>query len=396
MGTINATIRTRGIKGDSYPIVIRIIHNRASAEVKVENFNIQAHQWDESNQRVYPNRHRRAGSINSAIKTAMRPIEDAHDTLALSGHSFTVKDILGLAMHKKSKTAGTFSQYLEEYININPDELSIGTLTVYKSTLLRWKENLPAVQISELNEEHLVGFRKHLIDIGNNTNTIYNRMKTIRKMVKKAMKEGLLNRNPFLHLSLRQTKGNRAYLSMEELTKVANHNPQNQISRLAKDVFVFSSHTGLRFGDICRLSRENLESANKIRRLTLRMGKTSEIISFNLSRRASDIIDQYLLEGEDLVFPMLRGIRINRIPENVIGSQNAMLNAYLKEVITECGISKNISMHCGRHTFAVNSLTMGGDIYVLSKFLGHNSLSTTELYAKVVDKRKDELTNLWN
>jgi site-specific recombinase XerD len=125
------------------------------------------------------------------------------------------------------------------------------------------------------------------------------------------------------------------------------------------------------------------------------MGKTSEVISFNLSQMANDIVDKYIFEDEDLIFPLLRDYR-GKTTESAIGSKNAMLNAYLKEVIAGCGIEKDISMHCARHSFAVNSLAMGADIYVLSKFLGHTSLATTEIYAKAVDKRKDELTKLWD
>lgn len=396
MGTINAAIRTRGISGDEYPIVIRVIHNRASAEVKVENFRIRENQWDETNQRVHPNRHRRAAVINSSIKTAMRSIEDAHDALVMAGRPFKVRDILELANPKNETPVATFTHYFETYIQTNPDELRYGTIKGYKSTLLKWKAVCPEVKIADITGEHLIEIRKYLLQSGKHTNTIYSQMKTIRKMIRRAMKQGLLDRNPFEHISLKQIKGNRAYLTKDELHTVIQYTSDNKISLLARDVFVFSCHTGLRFSDICRLSKDNLGPSGSTKRLTIRMGKTSEILSFNLSKLANSIVDQYMSEGEEFVFPMLRGKKSTRIIENIIGSQNSMLNAYLKEIIRECRITKNISMHCGRHSFAVNSLAMGGDIYVLSKLLGHNSLSTTELYAKAVDKRKDELTSLWN
>lgn len=396
MATINATIRKRGIAGKEYPIVIRIIHNRVPVEVKVDNFRVQEEQWDFTNQRVNPKRHRRAHVINSAISRILQPIEDAHDALALSGKPFTVRDILGQANPKKEVPDDTFTQYFEDYIRTNPDELRYGTIKGYKSTFLKWKAVCSDVKIAEITEAHLIELRKYLLQSGKHTNTVYSQMKTIRKLVRRAVKAGLLEKNPFAHVSLKQVKGSRAFLTKEELDTVIAFETTNPISRLARDVFIFSCHTGLRFSDICRLSKDNLEVSGITRRLTLRMGKTSEIISFNLSQLANAIVNQYLTEGEEYIFPMLRGQIGHRIIENVIGSQNAMLNAYLKEVIQECGITKNISMHCGRHTFAVNSLAMGGDIYVLSKFLGHTSLSTTEIYAKAVDKRKDELTELWN
>jgi site-specific recombinase XerD len=58
------------------------------------------------------------------------------------------------------------------------------------------------------------------------------------------------------------------------------------------------------------------------------------------------------------------------------------------------GITKQISFHTARHTFATMMLTLGADIYTTSKLLGHSRISTTEIYAKIIDKKKDKAMNL--
>ena len=65
-----------------------------------------------------------------------------------------------------------------------------------------------------------------------------------------------------------------------------------------------------------------------------------------------------------------------------------------KEWAKAAGIKKNISFHTARHTFATMMLTLGADIYTTSKLLGHSRISTTEIYAKIVDKKKDEAMGL--
>ena len=66
----------------------------------------------------------------------------------------------------------------------------------------------------------------------------------------------------------------------------------------------------------------------------------------------------------------------------------------LKRWALAAGITKNLTFHCGRHTFAVLMLDLGADIYTVSKLLGHRELSTTQIYAKVLDKNKQKAVSL--
>jgi site-specific recombinase XerD len=66
----------------------------------------------------------------------------------------------------------------------------------------------------------------------------------------------------------------------------------------------------------------------------------------------------------------------------------------LKKWAFTAGITKNITFHTGRHTFATMMLSLGADIYTVSKLLGHKELATTQIYAKVLDKRKQDAVSL--
>ena len=66
----------------------------------------------------------------------------------------------------------------------------------------------------------------------------------------------------------------------------------------------------------------------------------------------------------------------------------------LKRWCMAAGITKDVTFHSGRHTFAVMMITLGADIYTVSKLLGHKFIATTQIYAKVIDKKKQDAVNL--
>lgn len=76
----------------------------------------------------------------------------------------------------------------------------------------------------------------------------------------------------------------------------------------------------------------------------------------------------------------------NLVFDNLIYS--AYHNKILHKWVEEAGIDKHITFHSARHTFATLQLTMNTDIYTVSKLLGHRHVKTTEIYAKVIDKKK--------
>ena len=149
-----------------------------------------------------------------------------------------------------------------------------------------------------------------------------------------------------------------------------------------KQAFMFSCFTGLRISDIRQLKWEDIEEytdedGNSRYRMIKRMQKTQRIITYSLSREAVSWLPE---RTGELVF------------DKLVCAPN--LNAQIKKWAELCGITKNVSFHTARHTFATMMLTLGADIYTTSKLLGHSRISTTEIYAKIIDKKKDEAVGL--
>jgi integrase len=141
-----------------------------------------------------------------------------------------------------------------------------------------------------------------------------------------------------------------------------------------KEAFLFSSLTGLRFSDIKALKWKNI-SFDSQNGYTIKFiqQKTKGLEHLPISEQAIKIIGERKLDNE-LVF------------NNLIYS--AYHNKILHRWIEKAGIEKHITFHCARHSFATLQLTFNTDIYTVSKLLGHRYLKTTEIYAKVIDKKK--------
>jgi integrase len=100
--------------------------------------------------------------------------------------------------------------------------------------------------------------------------------------------------------------------------------------------------------------------------------------------------------GIHIYEPLLKHDKFENINEHSFPFSeltNAKISYYLKDWLIDAGINKHITFHCARHTYATLQLTLGTDIYTVSKLLGHKNLSTTEIYAKVINEKKVEAAN---
>lgn len=164
----------------------------------------------------------------------------------------------------------------------------------------------------------------------------------------------------------------REYLTIEELNILVK-TPCDQ--PVMKRAALFSALTGLRHSDIMKMTWRELVEENGRYRLNFRQKKTRNVEYMPISDQA------YSLCGE-------RG----HPDELVFGGLQApsWISKPLERWIKSSGITKHITFHCFRHSFATNLLTEGTDIYTVSKMLGHTKVETTQIYAKVVDSKKEQ------
>jgi len=190
-----------------------------------------------------------------------------------------------------------------------------------------------------------------------------------------------LSQNPFtdFHCSFRKVE--RDVLSIEEINILETKKFRIARLQVVSDLFVFSCYTGLAYIDVMRLTSQNLSiGIDGEYWLFTERKKTGEKVRIPLLPQAFSILEKYKNSPACLNSGSL-------LPK----LSNQKLNSYLKEVADTSGIEKNLTFHLARHTFATTvTLTNGVPIETVSKLLGHSSIKTTQIYAKVLERKVSE------
>ena len=212
----------------------------------------------------------------------------------------------------------------------------------------------------------------------------------LREVYQVAIDNGWAQKNPFANFKFHYEQAERGYLTMDELTRVMQKTMPSKRLEQIRDVFVFSCFTGLAYCDARALTREHIITGSNNRPwLRTHRKKTSTPVDVPLLDVPLQILAKYEATR--------KGDRLLPIPAN------QKCNDYLKEIAAICGIEKRLTFHLARHTFATTvTLTNGVPIESVSKMLGHRSLKTTQVYAKIVhnklaedmSKLSDRLTSL--
>lgn len=200
-----------------------------------------------------------------------------------------------------------------------------------------------------------------------------------------AVREGLIDNNPFKLLDAKEKpqkkSAMREFLTIEELRTLIATPCRYEI---VKKAFLFSCFTGLRYSDMMALKWNEIHKAADGKTLYIEheQVKTKNMVTIPLSNEALKWMPRKS-KGDERVFHQLR-------------ITSTTVEVVLGEWMQEAGIQKHITYHCSRHTAATLLLTLGADLYTVSKILGHRSIRMTEVYAKIVDKKKIETMNLVN
>ncbi len=251
----------------------------------------------------------------------------------------------------------------------------------YIQSFLRKKKNFP---FNKLDEELCNNYRDYLLGVKSLTrnqiisnNTALSYFSKFLFVLKEAFKYGYIENNLGQRVDrIKEEETERQYLTIEELNSLVNTECE---SELVKHKALFSALTGLRSSDIKKLVWNEVKYTEQDGYfLRFRQKKTKGVETLPISEQAF----------------VLMGDRKNS-DEKVFkdNKSDCTNNAILKKWIKDAGINKKITFHCFRHTYATLLLTNGTDIYTVSKMLGHKDLKTTQIYTKVVDKKKREAAN---
>ena len=198
-----------------------------------------------------------------------------------------------------------------------------------------------------------------------------------------AVRSEIIPQNPMLLVEKdykpQPPESQRIYLTIDEVKRLIETECKKPIYKRA---FLFSCFCGLRVSDVARLKWSDINTQNGQMKADIRQKKTDEPLYLPLSENAAKWMPERSEGGEGE--PIFKGLSVS------------VASHIVKDWARAAGITKNVTFHTARHTFATMLLTKGGDLFTVSKLLGHKDISTTQVYAKIVDQKKTDTVNLLN
>lgn len=236
--------------------------------------------------------------------------------------------------------------------------------------------------LSEVDKDFCLGFLRFLKSTPLSAFSKINYFSCFKCTLTHAVREGILPTNPAMLIPveerLKMPESKRNYLTIKELESLVDAECKNET---VKRSYMFSCMCGLRFSDVNLLRWGDLYLDGSQWRVNITMKKTQKQLYMPVSPQAMVWLPQRKPSDKDTD-------TIFHLPSN------SYMNRVLHDWAEDSGIHKRLSFHTARHTFATMMLTVGSDLYTLSKLMGHSQVKTTQIYARIVDKKKDEAVKL--
>jgi site-specific recombinase XerD len=380
--------------GNALPIYMRISLGCQRTEVSTQR------RWEPSRWNVAAGRaigtKEDARSLNAYLDTLQGRVYEAQRQLIADCEPVTINSLrqrLGGEKRESRMLIEIFKNHNEQLKQLVNKDFSPGTLERYETALshtvsfLQWKFKISDIDILDLNFEFVAEFEfwlKSQRNCSHNTSVKY--ISNLKKIINICLKNGWLQRDPFTGYKMNKREVVREILSQEEIDRIASKVFSTDRLAIVRDIFLFSCYTGLAYADVKKLKRTEIATGmDGVQWIFTHRQKTEAPSRIPLLPAALRILQKY----ENNPLCLNKGVLLPI-------SSNQKMNSYLKEIADVCGITKKMTFHIARHTFATTiTLTNGVPIETVGKMLGHRNLKTTQHYAKILDKKvSDDMLTL--
>lgn len=308
--------------------------------------------------------------------------------ILMSGQELTVENFrfkwLGTSA-KQRMILEIFEDHNQKVAQLVGKDFAEGTLERYVTSLehtrrfIEWKYKVKDYPISKLDFGFISEYEFWLKAVRNcSHNTTMKYLANFKKIVLLCVKNQWLTRDPFYGYKMKKREVIRDFLNDEELKNISIKQFSAERLERVRDLFLFSCYTGLAYADVLKLKQADIKSGIDGKQwIFTQRQKTDTLSRIPLLPIAIRLIGKYAIHkdvvGKEKLFPVM---------------SNQKMNGYLKEIADLCGISKGLTFHIARHTFATTiTLNNGVPIETVSKMLGHTNLKTTQHYAKLLDTK---------
>jgi len=391
-------LETSRVQNGMAPIIARITVNGKRANISLQR-KVEIVRWSKSRSRATGSS-QESVKLNRFLDQFQIDIYETFDQLVKEKAHVSSQSIKAryLGQDSQEPTLLDLVKYHNEKMTVS---LTHGTLKNYYTThryiklFLKNKMNTDDLNLSQLSFKFLIDFENYLRSHTPTdhqrkmeNNTVMKHIQRLRKMVTMAYKMEWLAKDPFVKFKPTYVRNEREFLSDLELQGIIDKQFRIERLNLVKDLFVFACYTGLSYIDLIQLKMDNISlgiDGNKW--IVTNRQKTNNRVKIPLLDIPHQLIDKYCDHPKSVsngtLFPKM---------------SNQKLNSYLKEIADLCGITKNLTFHIARHTFATTvTLSNGVPIETVSKLLGHSKIATTQIYARVLEhKISSDINSLRN
>lgn len=327
--------------------------------------------------------------INKHLENKVSMGKDIITDLENEGRLITAETIKSRMIEQKSHS---FYKFTDELTNQLKMSGYIGSYKKYTAVVNSLKDfhNPESLLFEEIDINFIARYQAFLKKEGKEQTTIAGYTSKIRSIFNKAIRNGNLKfgDNPFINYKIKQGSPQKDRLDIDEIIKIELLElDENSLLWHVKNVFLFAFYNaGIRISDILLMTWDNIQNG----RLVYNMYKTKKNHSLNLKEKPLAILELYRSNTNSYIFPFLSDRYDYSDPmflHDQIGAKTALINKYLKEIARKAGITKKVTTHTARHSFADIARQKTDNIYNLSKTLGHSSLKVTEAYLSSFDEK---------
>lgn len=386
------------------PVCLRITKDRRVMYKTL--FHVSPEFWDDKN-RCIKKQHPNAEILNTTINQKKAELEKETLFLTLADSSISMATIRNKI---NNRTSFDLFEYANKYIEQLYKDGKHATYKKYKSVVkkLRFYVGNDSLPIKSISLDFIKGYENYLMNhIGNNRNTTTVNLKALAKLVGDIYRNYDMDEtgNPFRKMRFKREQTDRTFLEIEEIHKIQHlrlrvRNPLYD----AREVFLFECYTGIRISDILTLKWKHITDE----KISIRMRKTEKLLSIPINDYVRAVLDRRRcavennggkITSEKYVFNILK-VDVDEVSAqdalNAISSATAVINKQLKKIAEQANIDKNLSTHCARHSYATALLTNNIPLPVIKEMLGHSDIKVTQIYAKVVDSKRNEVVECLN
>lgn len=314
------------------------------------------------------------GNYNKLILNKLQEIETAK-TAILQKYGYFSLAKLDAELNQKTKICDLFA-FIDELCRINDHKLAFATIQNYRTTKKHLLNFRKTIYIQDVDRQFLQEFERYLMDfLSQNTASKY--LRNLRTFMHEAVKHDIITyaEYPFHGYQVPPQKypRNKKFLTEDEAEKIKRCKMRTDAEEMAKDMFIFSVYSGLRFSDVVNLTPDNIEGEGEQTTLVFCSQKTDTPQRLPIGWLSKDAV------------LMLNEYNNKRTEKKYFCLTNQFCNRVLKDIAEKCGINKKITFHFARHTFATYWLNNGLTMAQVQHLLGHKSIKTTEIYAECTD-----------